>query len=300
MTKRLSLCHPFMQFDIRTYDEVTSTNDVVKQLALEGEPEGVVVCASTQTAGYGRRGNTWKSDPGSLYMSLLLRPQSEAAQIQTLPLVTAVAVRRAIASFLPESEGDIVQVKWPNDVVVVPKDDKTSDVLSSFSKICGISSELKHGAICVGIGVNVNTDDADVDTGITVDVGGDAYAQDAARNRPTYMSELLGRDECPAIDQVRDAVLAQFASAYESWQQFGFAPFRDDYMRHFALMGKTVCVEEALASDANGTMRSNDIPCCIVEGVDDEGRLVVSACDDGSQLKVTAGRVQVLHGKQHC
>lgn len=272
-----------MRFDIRYFDEVTSTNDVVKELALAGEPEGVVVCARTQTAGYGRRGNTWESAPGSLYMSLLLRPQSESAQIQTLPLVVAIAVQRALASLLPEQGADGVQVKWPNDVVVAVGPDPVP-----FSKLCGISSELKHGAVCVGIGVNVSGPEAGKSQG---------GADSPERNRPTYLSELVADSACPSVESVRDGVLAQFASIYDSWQDFGFAPFRDEYMRHFALAGATARIEDALAFVGDGGMPMREVPCCAIKGVDDEGRLVASLCDSGESVKVTAGRVQVLHGR---
>jgi BirA family biotin operon repressor/biotin-[acetyl-CoA-carboxylase] ligase len=39
-------------------EEVASTNDVAKALALEGEEEGTVVVAKTQLAGRGRMGPT--------------------------------------------------------------------------------------------------------------------------------------------------------------------------------------------------------------------------------------------------
>lgn len=272
-----------LHYDIREYDEVTSTNDVVKELALAGESEGIVVCARTQTAGYGRRGNLWESQLGSLYMSLLLRPQSEAAQIQTLPLVTAIAVRRALASLLPEANADAVQVKWPNDVIV---DDKGSSPLPSFSKLCGISSELKHGAICVGIGVNIEKPEGKTSS----------RGDDLERNRPTYLSEFFADGACPSIERVRNAVLEQFASIYESWQEFGFAPFRSEYMEHFALMGKDVRIEDAFAFVGDGGMPVREVGCCTIKGVDDEGRLVASACENGDMVRVTAGRVQMLHG----
>ena len=37
--------------DIRVFEETTSTNDVVEKLARDGEPEGVVVFAESQSRG---------------------------------------------------------------------------------------------------------------------------------------------------------------------------------------------------------------------------------------------------------
>ena len=53
---------------------VGSTNDVARELADQGEPEGLFVRAQEQTAGRGRHGRVWQSPPGNLHASLLLRP----------------------------------------------------------------------------------------------------------------------------------------------------------------------------------------------------------------------------------
>ena len=48
-------------FRICEHDELPSTNDAIKQAIDAGAPEGEVVCARVQTAGYGRQGRAWKS-----------------------------------------------------------------------------------------------------------------------------------------------------------------------------------------------------------------------------------------------
>ena len=103
---------------LRVLDEVTSTNDEVKRALEAGEPEGLAVSARRQTGGYGRQGRTWASPEGGLYLSLLLRPSVDAALLPTLSLVTALAVRRAVAGLLPAEAAESVLVKWPNDLVV--------------------------------------------------------------------------------------------------------------------------------------------------------------------------------------
>ncbi|MBQ3106698.1 MAG: biotin--[Eggerthellaceae bacterium] len=104
-------------FRLRTYDEVSSTNEVVKAALRAGEPEGLAVCARTQTGGYGRQGRVWVSPEGGLYLSLLLRPQVPAEQLSMLSLVVGVAVRRACVSLVGETSSDGILLKWPNDVV---------------------------------------------------------------------------------------------------------------------------------------------------------------------------------------
>ena len=45
------------------FKEVSSTNDVLREKAVAGAPEGCVVIAGAQTAGRGRRGRQWLSVP---------------------------------------------------------------------------------------------------------------------------------------------------------------------------------------------------------------------------------------------
>ncbi|MCC7124867.1 MAG: hypothetical protein IT178_08460, partial [Acidobacteria bacterium] len=49
---------PDLAIDLRWFDSVASTMDVVASAAERGSPAGVVVVADCQTAGRGRRGHT--------------------------------------------------------------------------------------------------------------------------------------------------------------------------------------------------------------------------------------------------
>lgn len=123
-----------------------STNDDARVLAGTGCGAGTLVVADTQTAGRGRRGRTWQSPAGeNLYLSLVLRPQSEPGAMAPLPLVIGLAVAEALADF---TDGSRVALKWPNDVRVEGR------------KLCGVlvESSMGHGVltqVVVGIGINV-------------------------------------------------------------------------------------------------------------------------------------------------
>ena len=96
------------------YGAVSSTNDVLKELALKGAPDGLTVVATHQTNGRGRRGRTWVSCPGqAVYLSVLLRPEWPGADVTWLGVLGGVAAAEA-ASVLGVKE---LLIKWPNDVL---------------------------------------------------------------------------------------------------------------------------------------------------------------------------------------
>lgn len=127
--------------------QVDSTNLRAKALAAQGEPEGAVIIAESQTAGRGRLGRSFYSpQQDGLYMSILLRPAFSAAQALCLTTAAAVAVCQAVENVCGLSPG----IKWVNDVLVNGK------------KVCGILTEaqvnVENGELdyaVVGIGINV-------------------------------------------------------------------------------------------------------------------------------------------------
>jgi len=126
--------------------EVNSTQLVIKKLAVQDAPQGIVAVSERQTHGRGRRGREWSSPRGkNLYFSVLLRPKLAYGDIQLLNLAASLAVRGA----LEEDYGVAAEIKWPNDV------------LANGKKICGILSEAAGEPdsvyhIVTGVGVNVN------------------------------------------------------------------------------------------------------------------------------------------------
>ena len=125
-------------YRVTCYDDVLSTNELVKAAIKEGEKEGLVITALTQGAGYGRTGHTWKSPLGGLYFSMLLRPEVPMGQLPTLSLLTSYAIREALGD-LDASLAEAVKIKWPNDVMCQGR------------KLCGVSLEQSEGAVCVGV-----------------------------------------------------------------------------------------------------------------------------------------------------
>lgn len=121
------------------YDDIDSTNNEAKRKS--NCCDGTVFVAAKQTAGRGRRGNTWVSDDKGIWMSILLKPKIKSELAQCITLVAGLSVSEAI---------DGSMIKWPNDIVIGNK--KLGGILTELISLGG--SEF---AVVTGIGVNVNT-----------------------------------------------------------------------------------------------------------------------------------------------
>lgn len=132
--------------EILRYEQVQSTNDLVRTQAEAGASEGLVVMAEEQTAGRGRLGRRWVAPKGSsLQFSILLRPDLPLSQAFCLTRMAALAV----ADTLRDELGLTATLKWPNDVLLNGK--KCTGIL--------IETTLEGDAVAfatVGIGLNVN------------------------------------------------------------------------------------------------------------------------------------------------
>jgi len=132
-------------------EEVVSTNEMAKALALEGEPEGTVVTAKHQSGGKGRMGRSWESPAGGVYLSIILRPELPAADLTLLTVLSCLPVAQAIE----ESCHAVPRIKWPNDVKLEGR--KVAGILV---EACYRGGEPRF--LIMGVGVNLNTEPGDL------------------------------------------------------------------------------------------------------------------------------------------
>jgi BirA family biotin operon repressor/biotin-[acetyl-CoA-carboxylase] ligase len=98
--------------------ETGSTNADLLGAAGAGAAQGAVLVAERQTRGRGRLGRSWVTPPGAaLTFSVLLRPAGPPAERGWLPLLTGVALARAVCA----ATGAGVTLKWPNDLLASPR-----------------------------------------------------------------------------------------------------------------------------------------------------------------------------------
>lgn len=199
--------------DIRRFDEVTSTNEVVKKMARGGASEGLTVVAAQQTAGRGRRGHTWWSPPGgNLYLSVLLRPNVETARVPTLAPIAGVAVARALEDLGVPRCG----LKWPNDVRIDGR------------KVAGILAESLFTdaglAVVLGIGVNVRAPD---------------FPPELAAIATSLHQHVPHVD----LDAVLNRILGELNRVYVVFLDRGLDAFVEEWNQRHDLAGQTVRID---------------------------------------------------------
>jgi BirA family biotin operon repressor/biotin-[acetyl-CoA-carboxylase] ligase len=127
--------------------ECHSTNSYALELTQNTQiPNGTVVITSNQMAGRGQRGNTWEAEPGmNLTFSMIIRPKVSAIDQFYLNIFTSLAIH----DYIKEKTDALVQIKWPNDVLI------------NSEKACGILIENQiignqFSKCVIGIGLHIN------------------------------------------------------------------------------------------------------------------------------------------------
>ena len=219
--------------------EAGSTNDEAKARASAGAADGTVVWARRQRAGRGRRGRTWVSPAGNLYLSAVLRPACAARHVAQLSFVAALAVLDLVDGPLPGR----ARCKWPNDILV------------DGGKVAGIllESALGTGAqvdwVVLGIGVNL--------------------ASHPGIAGPIPSTSLVAAG-APALtpEEALPPLLAALAERRRAWETQGFAAVRGAWLARAHGLGGPVTV-------ANGDKRRAGV----FAGLDADGALVLAQAD---------------------
>ena len=155
------------------YPQLSSTMDEAARLGQQGAEEGTVVVAEVQTAGRGRQGRSWVSEPGNLLVSVLFRP--DVNQLPFISIIGGIATARAVR----KTTGLDPRIKWPNDLMVQGR--KVAGILAESS----IAGDSVWYAV-LGIGVNVNLDPAQ-----SKDIAALATSLNAAAGRDVPRDDLL-------------------------------------------------------------------------------------------------------------
>ncbi len=245
---------------LEVHGAVPSTNDLVREAARRGAPEGLAIVADAQTAGRGRLGRAWVSPPGvNLYLSVLLRPDLPAAEAPQLTLLGGVAVATtALACGLAPT------LKWPNDLLLGER--KAAGVLAEIET--GPGGRIGH--VVLGLGLDVNLDPA-------------ALPPDVAPLATSFAAVAGG-----ALD--RAAVARRLLEALDAWlerfRRHGFGPVREAWLRLSGLPGRRLAVA------LGGPGQAAEVLEGTAAGLGEDGALLLET--PAGRRAVLSGEVTVL------
>jgi len=242
------------------FQQLDSTNDIAKELAVRGVREGIIVVADTQTMGKGRFKREWISPENGLWFSILLKPNFPPKHASKLTLLASVAVAKTI-NRLYDLEA---QIKWPNDVLINQK------------KVCGtltesrIKGERLDFAI-LGIGINANFNIESIPR--------------LLREEATTLREELGKGIEREI--LLCELLAEVESYYELFKRRRFEDMLEDWRKLAGFLSSNVEIrsdEEIVEGQAID--------------IDDDGALIIRLKDE-TLVRVTSGDIVKIIPKDY-
>jgi BirA family biotin operon repressor/biotin-[acetyl-CoA-carboxylase] ligase len=169
------------------YETVASTNDLARNLLPWS-----AVCAMAQTAGRGRFGRSFVSDPGGLWLSATLPAEGGAGRWSGFSLMVGCHLLRVLENLaVPD-----VRLRWPNDL------------MSAKKKLAGLLIEQgSRRALTVGIGMNVHNAPWQHDSSLA--------------NTSTRLADLL--PVIPAMDTLAALALDAVADAHHAMLEGGLS-----------------------------------------------------------------------------
>ena len=194
---------------------VSSTNTELKRLSADGASDETVMIALEQTDGRGRRGNSFFSPVGGIYISFLIRPKNITTS--DAPLITtaaAVAICRAVKNIYNTD----LEIKWINDLFLDRK------------KVCGIlteaSSSFENGcveSIVVGAGINLSF---------------------PKQGYPAELNDIIGNICGDKTPNTKNRFCAELINQFYSIaKNFNSREFLDEYKDRLFILNKKVAVK---------------------------------------------------------
>lgn len=202
-------------FTIHSFETLNSTNDYAFEMTASQQMfDHEVVVANVQESGKGRKDRNWISPNGNLYFSVILKPKIAANQAFQISFLGITALHLAIAKLEKKESPNVIQTKWPNDLLINGK------------KVAGILLESKIDKnhcdfVVMGIGVNI-----------------DSHPENTLF--PASHLKECGIDVTP--QQLLRGFLDEFEKLYQNWLHFGFAGIRTLWLQNPYRLGEEIDV----------------------------------------------------------
>lgn len=190
------------------FDEVGSTNDEIQKYCGESG-KYIAVCAKKQTAGRGRRGRSWNSPEGNLFLSLAF--EYELLRAGELAFAASLSLLQAVKKIAPAAD---IKLKWPNDVLL------------NNAKMSGILLEKGAGKyMIVGIGVNI-------------------AASPKVENAVYQITSLAEADIKITAQEFLPLFMDSFLQNLSLLQAQGFAVLRGEWLKNAKNFGKEIIIRQ--------------------------------------------------------
>ena len=211
-------------YRLQSFDSIDSTNaEALRQIA-DGEPSGKIIWARHQSEGRGRRGRSWHSPPGNLYITItVLRPPDRL--VGQLAFVAAIGAGEAVKGALVSQE--LLQYKWPNDLMLEGQ---------------------KLGGILIETGSYRDTEQVAIGLGINV----------ACKPSGMNATSLDDYAMVTPVEEILRAVCRSFEHWYQIWQQDGFSPIRERWLEAAHRLDEPIEIRFPDGTSIDGTFRGLD------------------------------------------
>jgi BirA family transcriptional regulator, biotin operon repressor / biotin---[acetyl-CoA-carboxylase] ligase len=206
-------------FTVEVLPEIDSSNSELMRRVRAGHHEPTLLVAERQTAGRGRLGRVWQSNPGdslTFSLSLPLSPRDWSG--------LSLAVGLSLAERLHPQVG----LKWPNDLWW--QDRKLGGILVEAASMGG------HSHVVVGVGLNIRP-----------------RPSEGLNTAPAALTEL--RPELSAASCLAEVALplVQMLMVFE---REGFAPLQARFAARDVLSGRRVHTSDGQVGAAAGVSAS--------------------------------------------
>lgn len=243
-------------YHLLSYDCLDSTNEEARRLAQGGGAHGAVIWARSQTQGRGRRGRSWVSEDGNLFVSFLLSPEVALEHLPELSFVAGLALLDTLSPILADLAE--VRLKWPNDVLVDGQ--KIAGILAeSFETTRKEGRPARRWAV-IGIGVNIE------------------HHPQLDNLYPTTDLKAVGV-EIISAKIILSRLIHHFIMRYDQWMRDGFAPIRAAWRANACGLGELACVQDG-----------DELLEGVFADIDVQGRMVLEHAERGT-LIIGAGDV---------
>lgn len=215
---------------------------------------GAVIIAKEQSNGRGRMGRKWISQPGGLWMSVILEKCLTTKRIPIIQFISSLAVADSISKLT----GLECKTKWPNDLLLGGK------------KICGVIVDVgfecnKPTHAIIGIGLNANFEARSIP-----ELGNQIIV-----SRVTTLRDELGNDT--DLVKLTKLILERLEYYYSQLKEDKIKAIVDAWKKRSDFFGRLVRIEDGKKNFQG-----------IAIGVDENGFLEIRL-PDGSVQRVIFG-----------